>query len=195
MIDVSKSPFNFQENIFNATNRSSGMVIFIGVLFIILGMIGIMWQSLASIISVNILGFLLLAAGIIQLVLAFKNEGWKSIIIQLLVAILYVATGVYTLLYPIPSLEAITLCLAAIFLVSGIIRIVTAFEYKVFSKWFWILLSGIISILMTFLIIKSFPLSSLWLLGLLISLEFVFQGWSLVFLGGFARSLTHNASK
>jgi uncharacterized membrane protein HdeD (DUF308 family) len=51
-------------------------------------------------------------------------------------------------------------------------------------------LSSAISILMGVLIMNNFPASSLWLPGLLIAIELLLQGWSLLFLGFAARSLT-----
>jgi len=121
---------------------------------------------------------------------AFKSTGWKSVGIQVVLAILYIAAGLFTWAFPIPALEAITLWLAAIFFITGFLRLISAFQHRHFNEWIWLVLSSAISILMGVLIMNSYPASSLWLPGLLIAIELLLQGWSLLFLGFAARSLT-----
>ena len=161
-----------------------------GILFIVLGMIGIAGQTLFSFVTINVLGAFLIFAGVLQFAHALKSTGWKSVGIQVLLAVLYIAAGVYTWAFPIPALEAITLWLAAIFFVTGVLRLISAFQHRHFNEWIWLVLSSAISILMGVLIMSGYPESSLWLPGLLIAIELLLQGWSLLFLGLAARSLT-----
>ena len=170
--------------------RVPGALIGLGILFLILGMIGIAGQVFFSLVSVNVLGIFLFAGGILQAIHAFKSTGWKSVGVQLLFAILYIGAAIYVWAFPIPALEAITLWLAAIFFITGFLRLVSAFQHRHFAQWFWLALSAAISILMGVLIMNSFPSSSLWLPGLLIAIELLLQGWSLLFLGLAAKSLT-----
>jgi uncharacterized membrane protein HdeD (DUF308 family) len=177
-------------NVLGAAAKVPGMLIGLGILFIILGMIGIAGQTMLSLVSVNVLGIFLFAGGALQGVHAFQSKGWKSVSIQLLFAVLYIAGAIYVWAFPIPALEAITLWLAAIFFVTGFLRLVFAFQHRHFAQWIWLAFSAVISILMGVLIMNSFPSSSLWLPGLLIAIELLLQGWSLLFLGFAAKSLT-----
>jgi uncharacterized membrane protein HdeD (DUF308 family) len=176
--------------ILGAAAKAPGALIGLGILFVVLGLIGIAGQTLFSFVSINILGICLVAGGILQGAHALKSPGWKSVSVQLLLAALYVAAGIYTWAYPIPALEVITLWLAVIFFVTGVLRLISAFQHRHFQEWFWLVLSSAISILMGVLIMAGYPESSLWLPGLLIAIEFLLQGWSLLFLGLAARSLT-----
>lgn len=177
-------------NVLGAAAKIPGTLIGLGILLIILGMIGIAGQALFSLVSINVLGIFLFAGGVLQAVHAFKSSGWKSVGIQLIFAVLYIGAAIYVWAFPIPALEAITLWLAAIFFVTGILRFVAAFQHRHFNEWFWLALSAAISILMGVLIMNNFPSSSLWLPGLLIAIELLLQGWSLLFLGFAAKSLT-----
>ena len=177
-------------NVLGAAAKIPGALIGLGVLFIILGMIGIAGQALFSLVSVNVLGIFLFAGGALQAIHAFKSVGWKSVGVQLIFAVLYIGAAVYVWAFPIPALEAITLWLAAIFFVTGFLRLIAAFQHRLFNQWFWLALSAVISILMGVLIMNNFPSSSLWLPGLLIAIELLLQGWSLLFLGLAAKSLT-----
>ena len=88
------------------------------------------------------------------------------------------------------STSVFAVALAAIFFVTGILRLISAFQHRLFREWFWLVLSSAISILMGVLIMNGYPQSSLWLPGMLIAIELLLQGWSLLFMGLAARSLT-----
>ena len=191
MTDLSAEQMKvLRANVLGAAAKVPRALIGLGILFLILGMIGIAGQTLFSLVSVNVLGIFLFAGGILQGAHAFKSAGWKSVGVQLIFAILYIGAAIYVWAFPIPALEAITLWLAAIFFITGFLRLVSAFQHRHFAEWFWLALSAAISILMGILIMNSFPSSSLWLPGLLIAIELLLQGWTLLFLGFAAKSLT-----
>ena len=190
MTDLSLAQMKeIQTAVLGAAAKIPGALIGMGILFIALGMIGIAGQTLFSFVTINLLGAFLIFAGALQFAHALKSSGWKSVGIQIILAILYIAAGIYTWAFPIPALEVITLWLAAIFFVTGFLRLISAFQHRHFQEWFWLVLSSAISILMGVLIMSGYPESSLWLPGLLIAIELLLQGWSLLFLGLAARSL------
>lgn len=191
MAELSAAQLNeIRSNVLGAVAKVPGALIGLGILFILLGMIGVAGQVLFSFVSINVLGIFLFAGGVLQGVHAFKSTGWKSVSVQLIFAILYIAAALYVWAFPIPALEVITLWLAAIFFVTGVLRLISAFQHRQFNEWIWLALSAAISILMGVLIMNNFPAASLWLPGLLIAIELLLQGWSLLFLGFAARSLT-----
>jgi len=186
---------DIRAKVLGAAAKVPGALIGLGILFIVLGMIGVAGQVLFSFVSINILGIFLFAGGILQGAHAFQSTGWKSVSIQLIFAVLYIIGAVYVWAFPIPALEVITLWLAAIFFVTGVLRLIAAFQHRHFGEWIWLLLSAALSILMGVLIMNSYPASSLWLPGLLIAIELLLQGWSLLFLGFAARSVAKSVTK
>ena len=179
-------------SVLGAAAKIPGALIGLGILFIVLGMIGVAGQTLFSFITINILGAFLIFGGMLQFAHAIKSHGWKSVSVQIALAILYSVAGLFTWLFPIPALEAITLWLAAIFFITGFLRLISAFQHRHFGEWFWMILSSAISILMGILIMNGYPATSLWLPGLLIAIELLLQGWSLLFMGLAARNLMKN---
>jgi uncharacterized membrane protein HdeD (DUF308 family) len=178
--------------VLGAAARAPGALIGLGILFIVLGMIGVAGQVMFSFVTINVLGAFLIIGGGLQFAHAIKSHGWKSVGIQIVLAVLYIVAGLFTWAFPIPALEGITLWLAAIFFVTGLLRLVSAFQHRHFGEWFWLVLSSAISILMGVLIMNGYPASSLWLPGLLIAIELLLQGWSMLFLGLAARKLIQN---
>ncbi|WP_114638123.1 HdeD family acid-resistance protein [Polynucleobacter necessarius] len=196
MTELNTAQINeIRTKVLGAAAKVPGALIGLGILFIVLGMIGVAGQVFFSLVSVNVLGIFLFAGGVLQAIHAFQSAGWKSVGVQILFAILYIVAAIYVWAFPIPALEAITLWLAAIFFVTGVLRFIAAFQHRHFGEWFWLAISAAISILMGVLIMNNFPSSSLWLPGLLIAIELLLQGWSLLFIGFAARSLAKNVSK
>jgi len=186
---------DIRAKVLGAAAKVPGALIGLGILFIVLGMIGVAGQVLFSFVSVNVLGIFLFAGGILQGAHAFQSSGWKSVSVQLVFAVLYIVGALYVWAFPIPALEVITLWLAAIFFVTGVLRFISAFQHRHFGEWIWLLLSAALSILMGVLIMNGYPESSLWLPGLLIAIELLLQGWSLLFLGFAARSVAKSVTK
>jgi uncharacterized membrane protein HdeD (DUF308 family) len=186
---------DIRTKVLGAAAKVPGALIGLGILFIVLGMIGVAGQVLFSFVSVNVLGIFLFAGGILQGAHAFQSSGWKSVSVQLVFAVLYIVGALYVWAFPIPALEVITLWLAAIFFVTGVLRFISAFQHRHFGEWIWLLLSAALSILMGVLIMNGYPESSLWLPGLLIAIELLLQGWSLLFLGFAARSVAKSVTK
>ena len=180
--------------VLGAAAKVPGSLIGLGILFIVLGMIGIYGQVFFSFLSVNILGVFLFAGGILQGVHAFQSSGWKSVSVQIIFAIIYIVGAIYVWAFPIPALEVITLWMAAFFFVTGILRLISAFQHRQFGEWIWMALSAVVSIVLGVLIMNGFPTASLWLPGFLIAIELLLQGWSLLFLGLAARSLAKSVA-
>jgi uncharacterized membrane protein HdeD (DUF308 family) len=53
----------------------------------------------------------------------------------------------------------------------------------------WLLLHGLINLLLGFVIWQGWPLSGLWVIGLFIGIDMMFNGWSLVMLAVAAKTL------
>lgn len=177
-----------QAAILGAVSKNAGTLVWIGALLIVLGTIGIFGQVLFSFISVGILGAFALVGGVLQAMHAMQAKGWKSVASQWLFAVFYIVAGILAWFFPVPALEGLTIWLAATFFATGILRLIQAFQHRVFREWFWLLLSSVLSLFVGFLIMQGWPSTSLWVPGMLMAVEFLLQGWTLLFLGLAAKS-------
>jgi uncharacterized membrane protein HdeD (DUF308 family) len=71
----------------------------------------------------------------------------------------------------------------AALVVGGVIRIVLALQHRNIAAWGLILLSGIVSIVVGYLLYATLPWSGLWVLGTLIAVELLIQGSSWLYFG------------
>jgi len=92
--------------------------------------------------------------------------------------------------FPVSGALSLTLVLIAFFAVEGVASIMYAFEHRkqLTDRWGWILASGVVDLILAAIILAGFPGTALWALGLLVGINMIFGGASLVGLGLAARS-------
>ena len=153
----------------------------LGLLLIVSGSIAISYAFLASVAVITLFGFLLVLGGIAQVVAAFWIGRWSGFAISLLAGILYIVVGGLTVARPVEGLEALTLLIGAFLLVGGIFRSVAAMTLRL-HHWGWLLLNGLITVLLGLMILADWPESSLWVIGLFVGIDILFNGWAWVML-------------
>ncbi len=170
--------------------KNWGWFLALGILFVILGFIGLGMVFALTIVSVLFFAILLFIAAVAQIINAFKAKGWKSIAWHILSAILYGLAGLVIIIDPLLASLIFTLVLGFLILLVGITRIIMALHIRGIKGWGWPLVAGIISVLLGVLIIAQWPLSGFWVIGLFIAIEMIVSGWSYIFLSLAARTAT-----
>ncbi len=153
----------------------------LGVAWIVLGTIAMSSAVWATVAFVELFGLLMLIAGVAQIVSAFWAGRWSGFLLQLLIGILYAVAGFILLDKPLESAATLTLLIALLLLVGGIIRIVVALSERM-TGWGWVLLNGAVSSLLGLMILRGWPISGTWVIGLFVGIEMIFNGWYWVML-------------
>jgi uncharacterized membrane protein HdeD (DUF308 family) len=96
------------------------------------------------------------------------------------------ALGIYLITHPTVSIVALTIMLAAIFMVDGAAQLVLAFDVRPRDGWFWLLISGLVGIGVGLLIAAELPGSSRIAIGILVGIKFLVTGIAYII---FSRSL------
>lgn len=177
------------EQVLGQVRRNWGWLLALGILFIVLGTIGLGMTFYLTLASVLAFGVLLLIGGLMQLVEAFKCKGWKSVLWHVLMAGLYVLAGVVVVGDPVGASISLTALLGAVILAIGILRVLLAWHMRAAPGWGWPLAAGLASILLGALILARWPASGMWVLGLFVAIELIVQGWSQVAIALAARAL------
>ena len=171
-----------------ALSGNWGWLLAAGILMIVLGVFAIGAPVVATITVQFMLGWLLVIAGIAEGIHAFMAQGWRGFLFELLSAILYLVVGVLLLINPVEGALALTIVLAVFLLVEGVFKIIMALRVRDHRGWGWLLASGILSVILGLLIWSEWPASGLWIIGLLVGIQLLFTGWSLVMLALAARA-------
>ena len=163
------------------------VLLVLGIVLSVGGLVAIAYPFFSSVAAVLVLGAILIVGGVFTILGAFWAGKWSSLLLQLLVGVLYVMAGMAIRDAPAESIAVLTLFTAAFFIVAGVFRIVAAI-FERFPQWGWVLLNGVVTLVAGLIIYDTFPVSALWLIGLLLGLDLLFNGWSWIMLAIFLRS-------
>lgn len=160
--------------------RSTGWLLGLGILFVLLGCIGLGMVVGLTLISVLFLGIILMIAGLLQIIDVFTCKHWRGALWHALVGILYIIAGGIIIYDPILASEAITALIAWVLIFIGIARIMMTIELRHAKGWGWLLFAGVTAIILGILILLQWPYSGLWVLGMFIGIELLVNGWAYI---------------
>ncbi|MEQ8602701.1 MAG: HdeD family acid-resistance protein [Marivibrio sp.] len=151
-----------------------------GALFLLVGGLAIFLPHLATLGATFFVGGVFAVTGVMEMARAFKLRGKSRIAATLLFGLVGLIAGVLLLLFPLPGALTLTTVVAALFLVGGGLKTWHAFQLKPLKGWGWTLFSGVTSLALAVLIILAFPASAVWTLGLLLGVDLIAFGASLI---------------
>jgi len=156
-----------------------GWVIFTGIALLVLGSAAVIYDVSATIASVVFFGWLLMLAGVMQIVHAFQVRTWSGFFIYLLDGILRATVGTLMVVYPGAGAEALTLVLSIYFIVGGLFKTFGSIVLQ-FPSWGWSVASGLVSFALGVMLAMQWPQSSLWFIGFAVGIDLILYGWALL---------------
>jgi uncharacterized membrane protein HdeD (DUF308 family) len=165
-----------------------------GVLLIVFGVMAVGSPFLAAVAVSVVVAWLIVLAGVVHLMLAFRVHGAGSMIWKVLVGFAYLCFGGYLILHPVLGVASLTLLLASLFLIEGILNIVLYVKMRPIHGSSWMLIDGIITLLLGLMIYMQWPSSSLWAIGTLVGISMIFSGVARVMMSLAVRKATGEIS-
>jgi uncharacterized membrane protein HdeD (DUF308 family) len=153
-----------------------------GIVLVILGLLAIALPPIAGLAAALILGWLFLLGGVVGLVATFSQRNAPGFWWALISAAIAILAGGVLIANPVAGVATLTYVLIAFFLIDGILIIVMALEHRreLSGRWQWMMIGGIMDLILAVLIIGGLPGSIAWALGLLVGLDLLYGGASLV---------------
>ena len=158
--------------------KAIGWSIALSILLILAGLFAILVPPISGLAVTLIFGWLMIVSGIVHFVFAFKTHTTGGVIWELLVGAVYLVTGVYLILHPLDALIVLTLILAWYLVFEGIVEIIQSFQLRPRHGANWLFFDGIISIILAIMIWRSWPASTVWVIGTLVGISMIFSGFS-----------------
>jgi uncharacterized membrane protein HdeD (DUF308 family) len=168
--------------------RNWGWVLALGIVLIVFGVVALGAAVLTTVASVIFFGWLLIVAGVLETLEGFWQRGWSGFFLDLLTGLLYLVVGAIFVGNPLATAELLTLMISMALLFVGLLRIALALASH-FHHWVWLLLNGIISVVLGVMILRGWPETGIWVIGMFIGIDMLFYGWSLVMLALGVRTL------
>lgn len=180
--DMNKEIGRLQSQMRAAVKAHWKAFLFEGIMFAILGFAAIVVPPLASLAITIFLGWMFLISGIGGLILTFWAREMPGFWWSLISAALAVLAGGILLARPVQGVLTLTIVVGAYFLAEGVATIMYALEHRreLSGRWSWLLVAGILDMLVSFIIIAGLPGSAEWALGLLVGINLVFGGATLI---------------
>jgi uncharacterized membrane protein HdeD (DUF308 family) len=154
-----------------------GWFLVLGVALLLLGIAAVIRSFAATVATMLFFGVLLLMACGIEIAQAVLVGQWAGFFYHLLAAILFGVIGLMLVIRPVLSAEALTVVMAAFFLISGFFQLIASIAVAP-PGWGWEALNGIVALGLGGLIIAQWPASGLWVIGLFIGIDLIFFGWA-----------------
>ncbi len=161
-----------------------------GIVLVVLGLLAVALPQIATFAVEIFIGSLFLIGGVVRVIAVLRTRhapgyGWS-----LAVGGLAAALGLLLLVQPRAGVLTLTTILVAFFIIEGIAAVVIALEFRPqLGNWVWVLLSGLVDLVIATLIWQGWPSTATWAIGLLVGVNMLFLGLSLVMTALAARTI------
>jgi uncharacterized membrane protein HdeD (DUF308 family) len=168
--------------------------LFLGALAIVAGLVALANPMAATLTAERIAGWTFLFIGLMQIFAVFQQTGWGGRVWVMVVGLAFTLLGITLLARPLAGILSLTLTVGALFLAAGVMKVVLSFSLGRGRGFWMVLLSGAISIVLAAMILSNFPESAATILGLLLAIELISNGVSMIALSGTAAATSARAS-
>ena len=153
-----------------------------GIILVILGLLAVAVPVVAGLAVTILFGWLFLISGIVGLITTFAMRQSPGFWWSLLSGVLGVVVGGWLLVQPELGLASLTYLLIAFFIIEGVATIMFALEHRaaLSGRWAWMLASGIVDLFLAGVILTGLPGAVAWALGLIVGINMVFGGASMI---------------
>lgn len=157
-----------------------------------LGLFALCFVGFTSLLSVIYLGALFMVSGVAEVLYAILHRRDGDLIYHASFGVLSALAGYLMFINPIENLFFMTLVIAFLLMLSGVISLLASF-FERFPRWGWFALNGLIAVAASALILRDPLHATTWLLGTLVGVEMIFSGlaWMSLGLHGRRLSLSH----
>jgi uncharacterized membrane protein HdeD (DUF308 family) len=167
----------------NSITDKWGWFIALGIAELIVGGVALTNLMAANLASVLVIGAAMFVSGILQIIHAFSARGLRGFVLWELAGVVYSAAGAVILYNPVLASFAITLTVGVLLVAAGVMRTWAGFHASSATGWRWIVAAGILTICLGATLVAAWPSIGLWLLGAMLAVDLIFQGWGLIMFG------------
>ncbi len=165
----------------------------LSVLLIVAGLFAMLIPSISGIVITLFFGWAMIFSGVTHFVFAFKTHTTGTLVWELFIGAVYLFTGVYLILHPLSALIALTLILAVYLFFEGVVEIVQFFQLRPRHGAVWLLVDAAVTLILALMIWRSWPASTVWVIGTLVGISMIFSGFSRLMLSLAAKRVLNRA--
>lgn len=152
----------------------------VGIISILGGIFAFFNPLSATFAAEQLAGFIFLLVGILQFIALFRAHSTTGKVLAAIGGVLGMLIGIELLQNPLQGILTLTMVVAILFMATGIVRVVVAFGLRKTVAFIPLLISGLISIALAVMIFSGYPQSATYMLGVLLAVELISNGISLI---------------
>ncbi len=161
-----------------------------GAVMVTLGVIAIIAPVVSSLVIALFVGWLLLIGGLFRAAALLQKRHAPGFWWSAAAAGLAVLLGLMLIIDPIRAMLSLTIVLMIMFIVEGVGSIFTALDFrKRVHNWGLLLFSGLIDLVLAYMIYLTWPGSGVAVVGLLVGVYLIFTGMAVSLTGLASRSV------
>jgi uncharacterized membrane protein HdeD (DUF308 family) len=172
-----------------AIHKQRRYYILAGAILLIAGFLAIAFPFFGTLAVAIFAGWILVVSGLVELIHALTTRGAPAMMLNVAIGLLSIGVGVMILSDPFSGALSLTLLLAALFAADGVIRILSATQIRPFAGWGWIVLNGVSSLVLAAVLLWLLPDASLYVLGILLGLDLIVAGGTLLLIASAAQTM------
>jgi len=147
-----------------------------GILMIVFGIAALAAPVISTLATVMVVGFCLIAGGLVGLFASFtERKGW-AILINALWAILALILGAWMVMQPGVGAVSLTLLLGAVLVARGVTGMFLAFDSRFGQARLWLGLGGLLGILLGCIVLFNLMAMAGLTLGTIVGIDFLASG-------------------
>lgn len=163
--------------------RKWGWVVALGALFIVGGVVALFNVFAATIVAIIYIAAAMVVSGAWEIVTAFQIRPWGRALLLGVIGALTLFAGIAAARFPILAAVSFTALIGGLLVGCGALKLALAWHLRDLGRWQLIALAGGLSILLGGMILAEWPTSGLYVLGLLLGMNLLFEGIGWVAMG------------
>jgi len=144
-------------------------------LMVVAGLVAFLYPLYSSVALASFLGWMLIFAGVVQVISLAGATKVPHFWLQLVSAVLAVIIGYLFVRNPGAAVSTVALLLIVFFMVEGMSKVVFSLTVRPLANWGWVLASGVLGVLISLYLLSN-PSLSLVMLGLFIGMQLISEG-------------------
>jgi len=162
-------------------------IVTLGALFIVGGLVALFNVLAATVVATVYVAAAMMVAGAWQIVTALQIRPWSRTALWCVVGAITLLAGLAVARFPIPAAVSFTVLIGALLITGGAIKLALAYKLSDLGRWEYIAIAGVLGFVVGLLILAELPTSGLFVLGLLLGMNLLFEGIGWLAMGLAAR--------
>ncbi len=160
-----------------------GWIVALGALMLAGGLFALYDVTTATLVTVFYVGAAMLVAGAMEIITAIQIRPWTRALLWGAIGVITIVAGFLVFRDPLLAAVSLTAIIGVALVVAGLFKLVLAWHIRDVGPWGLVAFSGVISIVLGGMILAQWPMSGLYILGLFLAINLIFEGVSWITVG------------